>query len=64
MMMSMILLRTCQHGKVIAAQARIKLPSAQSMLLMHVEILQSKNTSVFFFFLDLQFEKLFLLLWT
>lgn len=48
MMMSVILLRACHYGKVIAAQARMKLHIAQNILLMHVEILQSKNTSVFF----------------
>ena len=48
-MMSVIVLRTCRHEKVIAAQARVKLRSAQNILLMDVEILQSKNTSVFFF---------------
>ena len=49
MMMSVILLRTCRHGEVIAAQARMKLHSAQDILLMHVEVLQSKNARLLVF---------------
>lgn len=48
MMMSVLLLRTCHHEKVTAAQARMKLHSAQNILLMHVEILQSEAHLSFF----------------
>lgn len=52
-------LKTSLCGKVIAAQTRMKIHNTQRIPLVQVEILQSKNA---FFFLDLQFEKVFLLL--